>query len=215
MSRHQSIPVVAALTFLVGCAEPPAAPLTNLDLDATLTMGGAYLPGQQQPLIEGGTPLANYLIRPEGAGQNLAQTFTPSENQWLGYLELPVGCEPGVFLNIRIRKGLEGTILSESNYGGLTGVPPGSFQLFQVFNPAIFKNGIKLAKDATYAFELTAVLAPGATGVACSIARGPAGDSYSGGVAYAREPGFSPIWAPLSRTGGPGDEDLPFITLVR
>jgi hypothetical protein len=196
--------------LLIGCAEPPLASIR--DIEPSLSSGGAYLPGEQQPLIEAGTPLANYLIHPEGAGQNLAQTFTPSENQWLGYLELPVGCEPGVFLNIKIRKGLEGTILYEANYGGLTGVPPGSFQLFQVFNPAVSKKGIKLAKAATYSFVLTAVLAPGATGVACSIAHGPAGDSYGGGVAYARE--LPAPWTPLHRPLGT-DEDLPFITLVR
>lgn len=208
MTRRQCIPTLAILTFLVGCSEVPVAPIR--DMEPSLSMGGAYVPGEQQPVLD--APGVTWAIQPEGAGQNLSQTFTPTENQRLGYLELPVRCAAGALLNIKIRDGLGGAILYESNHVGPTGGPAGPMELFQVFNPAV-SSGIKLKRDVTYAFELASV--PSGTGVTCGIARGPGVSSYAGGVLYARDLSISPTWAPISRTSGPGDEDLPFITLVR
>lgn len=209
MTRRLSIPAIAALTFLIGCAEPPLASIP--DIQPSLSMGGAYSPGEQQTVLE--APGTTWAIYPQGVGQNLAQTFTPTENQWLGYLNLWVVCANAVYLNIKIRKGLGGAILHENRH--LIGGSSPFAVVFQVFDPAIMPHGIKLKKDSTYAFELAAVPTPGFPETTCGIARGPGVSSYAGGVLYAREPGFSPNWAPISRTSGPGDEDLPFITLVR
>ena len=168
-----------------------------------------FTPGEQQRAVDlTRGPLALY---PTGDGQNLAQTFTPRTNQRLGYLQLPVGCAEGVLLNVKIREGIEGAILYEANVAGLPAIVDGSFQLIQVYDPARTRNGIKLHKRRTYAFELAAFPGPEATGTTCGLARADRREtSTRGGEGYYQDPINGPLYYPL----GDG-EDLPFVTLVR
>lgn len=167
-----------------------------------------FTPGEQQRAVDlTRGPLALY---PTGEGQNLVQTFTPRTHQRLGYLQLPVGCAEDVLLNVKIREGIEGAILYEANVAGLPVVVDGSFQLIQVYDPARTRQGIRLRKRQTYAFELAAFPGPKATGTSCGIARGPVGDSYPRGDGYYQDPINGPLYYPLE-----GGEDLPFVTLVR
>lgn len=215
MSPRRTLLGSVLLALSAACAEPPGGPALP-GLEVALAKGGApYLPGEQQPAVES-PATGTWAIYPMGAGQNLAQTFTPSENGWLGYLQLPVGCVSGVLLNVKIREGLDGEILYESNHAGLPEVVDGTFQLLQVFNPADPPgHGVRLHKRQTYAFELAAFPGPNAAGTTCGISKSPPGDSYAGGIGYYRDLAVSPTWLPLPN-GLPTDvEDLPFITLVR
>ena len=213
MNQSQAFATIACLSLAAGCAEPPSAPSAITQLPSFIVGGAPYLPGEQQPVVD--LPRGNWGIAPAGVGQILSQTFTPSSNQWLGYLEIPVRCDPGVLLNVKIREGLSGPVLYDANVAGLPTFLDGTFQLIQVFNPATSHNGIKLRRDREYAFELAAFPGPGALGNTCGIARGPVGSSYTGGRAYYQDPINGPSFLPLPN-GLPGDEeDFPFITLVR
>jgi hypothetical protein len=173
--------------------------------------GRPYTVGEQQPAVDIGR--GSLAIYPEEVGQNLRQTFSPRANQWLGYLQLPVGCTENALLRVRIREGFEGTILYEVNIIGLPTVVDGSFSLIQVFDPAVSRHGLKLKKGQEYAIELAAFPGPGTGEVACGLASGPYGDSYTRGNGYYRDPptnGWD--FLPLSTPAG---EDIPFMTLVR
>jgi hypothetical protein len=208
--RRSSVLMVAAAACLA-CSEAPTAPVGS---DArALRNAQPFLPGEQQPLVDFG--VGGLAIYPVGQGQILQQTFTPSSSGWLGYLELPVSCEAGVLLNVKVRDGLNGPILYEANVIGLTG-PYGTFNLIQVYNPAVTKNGIKIKKGHEYAFELSAFPGPNAVGITCGIARGPAGNSYLGGRGYYSDPLTNgPAFIPIPNGSPTDDQDLPFITLVR
>jgi hypothetical protein len=115
-----------------------------------------FTPGEQQRAVD--LTRGTLALYPTGAGQSLAQTFTPRTNQRLGYLQLPVGCSEGVLLNVKIREGLEGPILYEVNVAGLPVVVDGSFFPIQVPGP----KGILLRGKTTYAVELALLPASGA-----------------------------------------------------
>ena len=200
--------VLAAAAALAACADSATSPTPHGDRAAANNK--PFLPGEQQPQLNGAFNLGIY---PVGQGQVLQQTFTPSTNQWLGYVELPVGCNEGVLLNMKIREGLSGPILSDFNYVVPSDV--GGFQLLQVFDPAVTHNGIRLHRGREYSIELSAFPTPGATEISCGIVAGPIGDSYAGGRAYYQDPINGPSFLPLL-SGSPTDNhDIPFITLVR
>lgn len=162
-----------------------------------------FTPGEQQISMD--FPGGTWAIYAAGQGQVLAQTFTPSSDQKLGYLLLPVGCEANTLLNVKIRDGMLGPILYESNHV-VPDTITGTYQTLQVYDPAQSK-GTKLRKGHAYAFELAAF--PAGT---CGIVKGPATDHYANGQAYYEDvpvngAGFIPIDAAGS--------DLPFSTLVR
>ena len=182
---------------------------------ARLPTGGAPAskPGERQPR----TDLARntLAIYPAGEGQVLAQTFRPRTRQTLSFLEIPVACTDGVLLNVKIRRGLTGPVLYESNHSGLTGTVDGVFDLLQVFDPAM-SSGIELERNVDYAFELSAFPGPGATERTCGLAQSPAGDSYPRGKGYYQDhPINGPGFLPLPDGAPGGNEDLPFRTLVR
>lgn len=207
--------LVASMSLVVGCSEAPTAPPSRA-LSPALRAGGAgYTPAEWQASVN--LSRGTLALYPLAEGQNLAQTFTPTENQWLGYLELPVGSTSGNLLNVKIRNGLDGDILYESNVAGLPEVVDGTFQLIQVYDPAVSRHGIKLYKDHEYAFELAAIAGPNSPPVAtCGIARGPAANSYIRGRGYYRDLTGGPApWLPLPNGTPTDDEDLPFITLSR
>ena len=210
IGRH-ILKLIAGLGLVTACTDasldPSALP------DPSFAKGGRpFEPGEQQPVAD--WTRAVYAIYPTGVGQNLQQTFTPSSNQWLGYLELPVACSEDVLLNVKIRDGFNGAILYEANYAGLTG-GVGVFELLQVYDPAVSHHGIRLRRGQEYAFELAAFPAEGAEFNSCGIVVGPVGNSYAGGRAYYQDPINGPDFIPIP-TGQPtDDEDLPFITLVR
>lgn len=196
-----SILLVTAVACLA-CSDTPTAPIEQGA--AALRNPKPFTFGEQQPIVDAAAnPLAIY---PVGSGQILAQTFTPSKNGLLGYIQLPVSCSPGVLLNIKIRDGLNGPILYDVNVLGLPEIQEGAFQLLQVYDPAVMK-GIKIKKGHEYAFELAAFPGPSAVGTSCSIAQGPAGDSYAGGQGYYQDPINGPAFLPMGT-------DLPFITEV-
>ena len=210
MNYRLALTVFAGSLALTACADErvtaPVAP------DQTVLAGilsRPFLPGQQQPTVDLSRGFT-YAIYPTGVGQNLIQTFTPAANEWLGYVELPVGCTAGVGLEVRIREGIGGPILSDRVVVNLPNVVDGTFQLIQVYNAATDPRGIRIRHGTTYAIELSAVPSGGA-GNSCGIAPGPAGSSYAGGQGWYEDipingPGFLPL---------PNGEDLPFITLVR
>lgn len=212
MSVSQRLALIASLSLAVACSEP-AAPVAD-DPPLSLELVAApFLPGEQQPTAAlTRNPLAIY---PMGAGQNLAQVFRPTTTQSLGYLELPVGCAAGVLLNVKIRRGLDGPILYEVNVAGLPQVVDGSFQLIQVYNPAVHGRGILLEGGRSYSFHLAAFPGPGALARTCGIPQGPAGDSYSRGRGFYRDPINGPSFLPLPNGAPTDNEDLPFRTLVR
>ena len=208
--RSLRVALAVTATLIAACADSPVGPVPHGGTAAASAK--PYLPGEQQPII---VNTSTWGIYPVGTGQIVAQTFTPASTQWLGYIELPVGCEAGVLLNVKIREGLNGPILYEMNVAGLPEDVPGTFQLLQVFDPAVTRHGIRLHKGREYAFELSAFPGPAATGTACGIAVGPPGDSYAGGRGYYQDPINGPAFLPLP-TGAPTDDhDLPFRTLVR
>jgi hypothetical protein len=214
---HQSVLPIACLLLVAGCAEAPLAPSRGPAPPAFANGGRAYLPGEQQPTTDG-TRGITYAIGSVATGQVLAQTFTPSSNQWLGYLKIPVGCSPSVLLNVKIREGIDGPVLYESNHAGLPTAVSDTFQLLQVFDPAVKQHGIKLHKNHVYAFELAAFPGDGAsetTGLTCGILVGPATNSYAGGRGYWATPSTGQPFLPLPAGQSTDDEDLPFVTLVR
>jgi hypothetical protein len=165
--------------------------------------------GPQQPLTD--PSRGPYAIHMPDEGQILAQTFMPTRNWELGYVELPVTCVAGAVLNIKIREGVGGPILSDFNHAAPS--TPSGFQLFQINNPSSSR-GIRIRRRVTYALELSAFHLGSDPTLLCNIMAGPAGDTYAGGQAWYKYP-FDPGFLPLP-TGNPTDsEDLPFITLVR
>lgn len=164
-----------------------------------------FTPGEQQISMD--FPSGTWAIYPAGQGQILAQTFTPSSNQALGYLLLPVGCTDAL-IGVTIRDGMGGPILYQSNHV-VPAVVTGEYQLLQVYDPASTR-GTRLRKGHEYAFELAAV--PTSTGGSCGIVKGPAASGYGNGQAYYEDVGVNvPGFIPIDANGG----DLPFSTLVR
>jgi len=213
MTPRQAFALMASLSVAAGCAEPPLSPSADARPPSFAMGGRAFEPGEEQVVVD--LSRGTLGISPAGEGEILAQTFTPRSTQWLGYLEIPVGCAVDVLLNIKIREGLGGPVLHEENVAGLPTVVDGTFQLIQVYDRATSHQGIKLRKNREYAFELAAFPAPGAAETTCGIAQGPAGNSYAGGRGYSQDPINGPSFLRLP-TGAPtDDEDLPFITLVR
>jgi hypothetical protein len=209
MSAHRIAAILVMPLILNACTESTSTPT---DLVPSFAAGGApYLPAEQQPVVD--LSRGTYAIFSPGEGQILAQTFTPQSNQWLGYIELPVGCEARALLNVKIRDGLGGTILSEGN----TIVPveiDGTFQLIQLFD-ARHSQGIRLRKNHEYVVELSAFSTTATAGMSCGIAAGPAGDSYANGGAYYQDPVNGPSFLPLPTGLVADQEDLPFRTLSR
>ena len=169
-------------------------------------------PGERQPRTD--LTRNTLAIYPAGEGQILAQTFRPRTSQTLSFLEIPVACTDGVLLNVKIRRGLTGPVLYESNHSGLTGTVDGVFDLLQVFDPAVSR-GIELERNVDYAFELSAFPGPTAAERTCGLAQSPAGDSYRRGRGYYQDPINGPGFLPLPGGATGDDEDLPFRTLVR
>ena len=207
MSRIHAVPVLCSLCILAACSEMPAEPAVPAGGPAFAT---AFEPSEQQRIVD--LSRGTWAIWPVKVGQIVSQTVTPASNGWLGYLELPVGCAPGVLLNVKIRDGLGGAILYEANVAGLPEYIDGSFQLIQVYDPNRSR-GIELHRGHTYAFELAAFVGPDAIDSECGIAKGPVGNSYDGGRGYAKDPDMSDF-APIPNGLPTDDEDLPFITLT-
>lgn len=216
MKRAITLGLIAGAIVLGACADDrvaaPTAPTAPAAPDQTV-LGGLlsrpFLPGQQQPTVDLSRGFT-YAIYPPGIGQNLVQTFTPASNEWLGHVQLPIGCATGVGLHLRIREGIGGPIISDRIAVGLPNVVDGTLYAFQVYTAATDPRGIRIYHGRTYAIELSAHPSGGAEN-SCGIAPGPAGDSYSGGQGWYEDvpingPGFLPL---------PAGEDLPFITLVR
>lgn len=219
--RGKLAPILAAgcLAF-TACAESATGPVEQFDPAFAGGPGGQGITPGMRPFTPSGekqrkvdlTRGFTYAIHPDDK-QILAQTFTPRRDQSLGYLQLPVGCAAGVLLRVRIREGIDGTILSEFNVIDLPQVVDGEFELLQVYDPAV-SSGIPLTSGVTYAFELAAVPTTGPE-TTCGIAPGPAGNSYDVGKGWFRDPINGPNFIPLPNGNPTDDEDLPFITLVR
>ena len=211
--KGKSLLVLAACFLVASCAEPATTPLDSEGSEPMFARGGRpFTPGEQQPTADVARGFT-YAIWPASEGQILAQTFSPTKNRKLGFLEVPVRCTADVLLNVKIRDGLGGPILYEANVAGLTGPVDGTFELIQVYDPATSK-GIKVRKNRTYAIVLEAFpdpTIPNNPNRTCGMAPGPAGDSYARGQGYYEDvptngPGFLALGA---------GEDLPFVTLVR
>ena len=211
MRYKLALTVIAGSLALTACAnELVTAPIIPDQTVLSGILSRPFLPGQQQPVADTNRGFT-YAIYPLGVGQNLVQTFTPAANEWLGYIQLPVGCATGVDLLIRVRQGIGGPIIgAKVTNGWLPNVVDGTFQQIQIYDAAIDPRGIRIRRGTTYSIELSAVPRSG-TETSCGIAPGPAGSSYAGGQGWYEDipingPGFLPL---------PGGEDLPFITQVR
>lgn len=212
MSKRSMLVCTAALAAL--CVNPVPLPFAGSPGISSAIAANAFGPGESQPNVD--LAVGTYAIFPAGFGQVLAQTFTPRANGWLGYLELPVGCADGVLLNVKIREGLGGAVIYETNVTGLPEVIDGAFQLIQVYDPAVSHRGHKLRKGREYAFELAAFPGPGAVANTCGIARGPAGNTYPRGSGYYQDVTVNGnAFLPIPDGAPNDDEDLPFVTLVR
>lgn len=216
MRTHLNGFVAVALVVTTACVDTPTRatdPLIEEPLLARIAPG--WRPGEQQPVVRDPAPFT-WAIWEAGAGQELAQTFTPARNQFLGYVQLPIGCEVGTLLNVKVREGLDGPIVAEVN-ADLSGlIVDGSFRTVQLFNPRVRPHGARLARGTTYAIVLSAVRTPAAgTFATCGMSVGPAGNSYAGGEGYYRDTRFSSTWLRLPDGNPASDEDLAFITLVR
>lgn len=168
-----------------------------------------FTQGPRQP--EAVPDRGSWEIAPSDEGFNVAQTFTPNEDLWLGYLALPFFCSEGMQLSVTLREGIGGRVIATALVGNATSVESGGggFKMIKLYDPAISIAGLQLVAGRTYAFELAAVRTNGEGG-SCTIARGPGFNSYSGGSGYFSHPREGPGWFPIG-TG----EDLPFITYIR
>ncbi|HEX4935394.1 MAG TPA: hypothetical protein VFV33_19570 [Gemmatimonadaceae bacterium] len=205
---------LVAIAVVVGaCTEAPAPTALIPDQPLLAASAGAYVPGEQQPLMDATNAVG---IMENGVGPILAQTFTQRASASLGYLQLPVACLGSTLLNVRIREGLGGRILYQVNAAGLPRTLSNTMSTIQVYDPATMGRGIRLRKGTQYAFELAAVRgSPTDFSASCGIAKGPDGNSYNGGRSYAWDPRFVTSWVPRPNGSPADDEDLPFITLVR
>lgn len=209
---HFARALLIATTLVAACTDSPAPTALVPEVPLLAAGGGAYTPGEQQLIMDASNAVG---ISEAGAGQILAQTFTPRASGWLGYLQLPVACLGSTRLNVKIREGLGGPILYQVSVAGLPNTLSNTVSLIQLYDPATMGRGIRLRKGTPYAFELAAVGgSPTDFAAVCGIAKGPDGDSYGGGRSYFLDP-LVATWLPRP-TGSPtDDEDLPFITLVR
>ena len=104
--KANSLIALVACALLASCAEPVTGPPVSEDLEPAFRRGAhgpPFTPGEQQPTVDL-TRGRTYAIFPAGDGQILAQTFSPTKNRKLGFIELPVGCSAGVLLNVKIRE---------------------------------------------------------------------------------------------------------------
>jgi hypothetical protein len=159
---------------------------------------------QVQKKADPSRPLAIY---PIGQGQNLAQTFTAGTTGDLAYVWLPVACAAGSLVKIRIQQA-GGIIASDYNYDPAHTIQDGTFLQFQIYPY------VPLTPGRRYVILLSSVAATKlAARPSCSIASGPAGDSYAGGGAFYEDvPTNGPGWLPLPNA--PNQGDLPFATMV-
>jgi hypothetical protein len=205
--------LLLATALLAACTDAPAPTALVPEAPLLAAGGGAYLPGEQQPILDASIAVG---ISEEGVGQILAQTFTPRANGWLGYLQLPVACLGSTLLNVKVREGLAGRILYQVNVAGLPNALSNAMSLIQVYDPATMGRGIRLRRGIVYAFELAAVRgSPTDFAPVCGIAKGPDGNSYAGGRSFYWDPRLFASWLPRPSGSASDDEDLPFITLVR
>jgi uncharacterized protein YjdB len=163
-----------------------------------------WVVGDHHPLVD--LTLGAREIGVAGSGQMLAQTFTPNDDRWLGYISLPVFCPAGGTLTVTIRDGLDGPALYSANLTGLPSIKDGTLRMIQLFNPTISSTGIRLTGGREYVIELSSPTA--ASLGSCGISRAPASVNYPHGASYRRE-GTGP-WISLGPT-----EDLPFRTYIR
>lgn len=215
MPRAISIMLAASSIALAACSDAIVSPEAPADAGVSPEPGVSagvvtrvFVDGEKQPLVELKRGFT-YAIYPSGVGQTLIQTFTPTDKQWLGYIDLAVGCSAGVFLEIRVREGIGGPVIAAATATGLPTIVDGTFTRLQVYDMLIDPRGVKLKQDRTYAIELEAFPTAGAAGNTCGLAPGPGGDSYARGDGYYEDiPINGPGYLPLG-------EDLPFVTRVR
>ena len=85
MSPRLTLALIASLSILAACGEPPVAPMTS-DVAASRDRDNrGYRQGEAQLSVE--ATRGSLAIYPAGVGQNLAQTFRVKSDQWLGYLQ--------------------------------------------------------------------------------------------------------------------------------
>jgi hypothetical protein len=199
--------------ILVACedvAGPQSPPAASLALPDGVDVAFARAPmsparyDQAQKKADPSRPLAIY---PIGQGQNLAQTFTAGTTGDLAYVWMPVACAVASRVKIRIQT-TGGLIVSDYNYDPARHIQDGTFVQFQIYPY------VPLTPGARYTILLSSVgTTKSATRATCSIASGPAGDSYPGGGAYYEDvPTNGPGWLPLPNAAN--QADLPFATMV-
>lgn len=143
------------------------------------------------------------------AGQIVRQTFVAGRTGMLGYLDLPVGCAPGVLLNVRITDAEGARVAYEVNVV-VPEIVDGTITTVQLFDPEKGRPGIPIVRGRRYGFELRAFAAEPEPllGTTCGIAREVEANNYARGSLFTQE-GAGASW--LARP----DEDLVFRTLVR
>lgn len=207
MNRPLSaVPCAAMLALLAACTEPVAVPDPAPSLKPLMPR---FVLAEAQSIIDSTRVLA---IFPAGAGQNLRQTFRPSTNQTLGYIELPVACATGVLLVVSVRDSV-GTLVAQSSTAGLSGAVRG-FRLLQLNSPS-GTLGASIRRNELYSFELSSLPATGAAGTTCGIAPGPVGNSYARGRGFFRDPINGPAFLPLPNGAPTDQQDLAFRTFSR
>lgn len=138
-----------------------------------------------------------------GSEQMLAQTFTIEREGTLAGIYLPIGCSDGI-LEIEIRN------VEADEPGSIVH----SSQVFEaddiVRDVSVFER-FRITALTVAAGDRLAFVLKNESG-SCGMARGPVGDSYTGGEGYFDARPNAPGWRPL--TIGTGIHDLPFLIVL-
>jgi len=212
--------LAAAGALIAACGSDQDLPTAPADLalapaDAKAPLGARplarpYTVDQQNSKLDLGRGTLAIFADPS-AGQIVRQTFVAGRTGMLGYLDLPVGCAPGVLLNVRVTDAEGSRVAYEVNVV-VPQIVDGSITTVQLFDPAKGRPGIPIVRGRRYGFELRAFAAvgePQPLGVTCGIAREVEGNNYARGSLFTQDGAGTTTW--LARP----EEDLAFRTLVR
>jgi hypothetical protein len=165
MRKNRLVPVKLLRACAVAC----------VFLSIALTAGAQPVIDQEQVLL-GNT----FLAVGGGSEEKLAQAFTAGRSGYLTDVTLPIGCTAGAILNVTIQEvtaaGPTGVILASESVPGVNLPPPaGNWRIIEFCDPA------RVVGKRQYA--LTLQVANPATD-SCGVEVGPAGDTYTPGLAY-------------------------------
>lgn len=208
-------PAIASLIALTiaasvtGCSFPAAAPAISETIPSTDAHDSTSsdTPIVPEPLPHSATPTqqppdqeqtdvyrANQTVIGGSPQQKLAQVFVVSRSGYITHIALPLNCQPGAWLVIRIVAATGGVpgdeILASQVVSGSDLTSYGS-RTSTEFSYIAFEGPPAVSEGETYAFTLEAIAGD------CGLHWGPPGDSYSGGSAFFEVEDNPPGWTQL------------------